>query len=104
MQADDGTKLSLFDLLGASASGRSLLAGESPSLALWKYVPALILGYSTILNGVIAALFKMELGMALLGKNRKTGQIPNWSYIVFFPFHLPTLLYTYPYPPQYVQG
>jgi protein-tyrosine phosphatase len=97
MRADDGTKLSLFDGLGsaASASGRSLLADESPSLALWKYIPALILGYSTILNGVIAALFKTEVGMALIGKDRKTGQIPNWSYVLFFPFHLPTLLYTH---------
>jgi protein-tyrosine phosphatase len=103
MQADDGSKLTLFELLGygsgdlfaaASASGRSLLS-ENPGLALWKYVPVLILGYSTILNGVIAALFKMELGMALIGKDRKTGQIPNWSYVLFFPFHLPTLLYTH---------
>jgi hypothetical protein len=105
MRADDGTKLTLFELLGygsqglfaaASASGRSLLEAEDPrSLALWKYIPVLILGYSTILNGVIAALFKMELGMALIGKERKTGQIPNWSYLLFFPFHLPTLLYTH---------
>jgi protein-tyrosine phosphatase len=95
MTADDGTKLSLLELLGsgAAASGRSL--SEQPSLALWKYVPVMILGYSALLNGLIAALFKMEVGMGLIGKDKKTGDIPRWSYILFFPFHLPTRLYTH---------
>jgi protein-tyrosine phosphatase len=100
VRGDDGTKISLAELIGygsrtlMAASGRALTE-QAPSLALWKIVPALILGYSTLLNGVIAALFKMEIGMAMLGKNRKTGQIPLWSYVLFFPFHLPTLLYTH---------
>lgn len=51
--------------------------------------------YSCALNGAIAVMFKLRRGMGLLGKNSKTGQIPLWSYIVYFPFHLPTLLYTY---------
>jgi len=30
-----------------------------------------------------------------LGKNKETGEIPLWSYVVFAPFHIPTLLYTH---------
>jgi protein-tyrosine phosphatase len=55
----------------------------------------LILGYSTLINGVIAILFKTERGMSLLGKNRTAGTIPKWSYFLFFPFHVPTYLYTH---------
>jgi hypothetical protein len=62
---------------------------------LLKTVPAFICGYSAFLNGVIAILFKLEVGMSFLGKDPKTGQIPLWSKILFFPFHLPTRLYTY---------
>jgi protein-tyrosine phosphatase len=47
-----------------------------------------------LINGVIALLFKLESGMWIIGKDRKTGQIPKWSYYLFFPFHLPTKLYT----------
>jgi Dual specificity phosphatase, catalytic domain len=62
---------------------------------LFHTLPVCILGYSTILNGVIALLFKLEWGMQLIGKDRSTGQIPLWSHIIFFPFHIPTRLYTY---------
>eukprot|EP00429_Kryptoperidinium_foliaceum_P008402 CAMPEP_0176014368 /NCGR_PEP_ID=MMETSP0120_2-20121206/6787_1 /TAXON_ID=160619 /ORGANISM="Kryptoperidinium foliaceum, Strain CCMP 1326" /LENGTH=252 /DNA_ID=CAMNT_0017347307 /DNA_START=116 /DNA_END=870 /DNA_ORIENTATION=- len=76
-------------------SGRTLLAeDEEASRSLVKMLPVVAMGYSTILNGAIAVLFKMEWGMGLIGKNKTTGQIPRWSYIVFFPFHLPTMLYT----------
>jgi hypothetical protein len=51
--------------------------------------------YSALLNAIIAILFKLEKGMYLIGKDPKTGEIPLWSYVVFFPFHLPTLAYTY---------
>lgn len=72
------------------------MLSNSPSAAsMWRLVPAAILGYSTILNGVIAALFKMERGMGMIGKDGKTGQIPSWSYFLFFPFHFPSMLYTY---------
>mmetsp|Transcript_13252 Transcript_13252/g.17336 ORF Transcript_13252/g.17336 Transcript_13252/m.17336 type:complete len:251 (+) Transcript_13252:31-783(+) len=54
-----------------------------------------VLAYSTAVNGVIAALFKLRWGMGLLGKDQITGQIPTWSYILWFPFHYPTLLYTH---------
>ena len=78
-RTEGGERLSMSQLLGHTS--RSLLA--------------LSLGYSAALNGVIAVLFKLEIGMELLGKNRKTGQIPTWSYIVFFPFHFPSIIYTY---------
>ena len=74
---------------------------ESPLQALLatndigRIVPALYLGYSAVLNGVIAVLFKMEVGMGIIGKDPKTGSIPLWSYILFFPFHIPTKLYTH---------
>jgi len=56
---------------------------------------AMILKYSAILHGTIAFLFKAERGMGIIGKNSSTGKIPIWSYFTFFPFHLPTRLYTY---------
>ena len=62
----------------------------TPNLAM-----AALLGYSAILNGVIAVLFKAEVGMGLIGKDPTTGKIPLWSKIVFFPFHIPTRLYTH---------
>lgn len=64
------------------------------SMTELKIVAAAILKYSTILNGTIAALFKAEVGMGLIGKDPTTGQIPLWSYILYFPFHLPSILYT----------
>jgi len=60
-----------------------------------RIAPVLYLGYSTLLNGVIAVLFKLEKGMALIGKDPSTGAIPLWSYVVFAPFHLPTMAYTH---------
>jgi hypothetical protein len=56
---------------------------------------AAVLGYSTVLNGAIAVMFKLEKGMGLIGKDPKTGQIPMWSYVIFFPFHVPTIIYTH---------
>jgi hypothetical protein len=62
--------------------------------SLTKYALAAILKYSYLLNGTIACLFKLEKGMTLIGKNSKTGRIPFWSYVLYFPFHLPSILYT----------
>lgn len=79
---------------GSGASeGRSLTANET--MPLWKFGAAAVFGYSAILNGAVAVMFKMERGMWLIGKDRLTGQIPLWSYVVFFPFHLPTIVYTH---------
>lgn len=59
-----------------------------------RIASAALLKYSTILNGTIAVLFKAEAGMGLVGKNSKTGQIPWWSYLLYAPFHFPSILYT----------
>lgn len=66
-------------------------AFSSQSLRFWA---AMILKYSTVLNGAIACLFKAEVGMGMIGKNPENGQIPLWSYILYFPFHFPSILYT----------
>ena len=79
----EGDRVALMELLGYTM-GRVL-----QSLLL------LSLGYSAILNGLIAILFKLEAGMEIIGKNKTTGEIPWWSYAIFFPFHLPSMLYTY---------
>ena len=83
--ADEPTFDSTGRLLGDDAEG---------SRSLVKMLPALVMGYSTALNGAVAVLFKLEWGMGIIGKNKTTGQIPMWSYVLFFPFHIPTILYT----------
>ena len=99
MKNDDGSRLTAVQLLGDST--RALMAGSNSTstggdgVPLWRAVPALVLGYSTVLNGLIAVLFKLEVGMGLIGKDKQKGTIPTWSYVLFFPFHVPTLLYTH---------
>uniref|UniRef100_A0A7S4SVA9 Tyrosine specific protein phosphatases domain-containing protein n=1 Tax=Ditylum brightwellii TaxID=49249 RepID=A0A7S4SVA9_9STRA len=72
-----------------------MLALATSQIPMWRLASAAILGYSAILNGAIATMFQLKRGMSLVGKNRKTGQIPLWSYILYFPFHGPTYFYTY---------
>jgi hypothetical protein len=84
-----GGQLSLAEFLGEAA--RSVVRSAS---LVSRALPALALGYSALLNGAIAILFKLERGMFIIGKNPETGEIPKWSYVLFFPFHLPTMLYT----------
>lgn len=97
LKNDDGSRATTAELLGAST--RILLANSATAtestVSLWRAVPALVLGYSTVLNGLIAVLFKLETGMGLLGKDKEKGTIPTWSYVIFFPFHFPTLFYTH---------
>jgi len=52
------------------------------------------LAYVTVLNALIAALFCLGQGMAILGKDEVTGEVPAWSYVLFVGFHFPTWLYT----------
>ena len=87
---------SMMSTPGESVSTR-MLADDSAETTkdMMRALPALVLGYSTVLNGVVAALFKMEWGMSILGKDKRSGQIPMWSYVLFFPFHGPTYLYTH---------
>lgn len=87
-------RLSVGDARILATSG---VSGSSSSdlLPLLRMGTASILGYSTILNGTIAILFKMKKGMRLLGKDMEKGTIPLWSYLLFSPFHIPTYAYTY---------
>lgn len=78
----------------ATASGGRILEGSDESYSFIRALPALVMAYSTVVNGAIAILFKLEWGMGLIGKDKVTGQIPLWSYILYFPFHIPTILYT----------
>ena len=85
----------------ALSSDRMLLAtssgsgGESSMMPLLRLGTATVLGYSALVNGSIAFMFKLRRGMCLVGKDRKEGTIPLWSYVVLFPFHIPTYAYTY---------
>lgn len=90
----------IADLIVKSGGFRNLLTATASSGGIefsplmMKIAAAAILKYSTILNGLIATLFKLEVGMGMIGKDSKTGQIPLWSYLLYFPFHLPSILYT----------
>jgi len=77
-------------------------ANGVPPESLTSFTPSIVrkgialgFAYSAVLNGIIALLFQLRWGMGMLGKSKLTGQIPFWSYILYFPFHLPTILYTY---------
>ena len=96
--------LSLTSLSLSSLDTRTLLLttsidtnsnGSNGLLSLLRLGLASILGYSTLINGAIAILFKLRRGMSLVGKNRTNGTIPLWSYAILFPFHIPTVAYTY---------
>lgn len=90
----------IADLMVKAGGFRNLIATTASNGAIefspltMKLGTAAILNYSAILNGMIALLFKLEIGMGMIGKNSQTGQIPFWSYLLYFPFHLPSILYT----------
>jgi len=67
---------------------------DSLSIPLWKILLSGALAYSACVNGMIAALFKLRKGMGLLGKDPKTGHVPMWSHILYFPFHICNYAYT----------
>lgn len=101
MGAVHGVYLKYVALSGLSYLGYNVVMDGVGLLALAKGeypsdISGLTLGfgflmaYSTILNGTIAALFKAERGMGLIGKDTKRGTIPLWSYILYAPFHGPT--------------
>ena len=64
---------------GSEGGGAGLL---SATAALLHLSTRTMLGYSAVLNGGIAVLFKLRKGMGLIGKDPRTGQIPLWSYLV----------------------
>lgn len=84
-----------YNLLSSSSASSSSDAANQGMAMQPAAALRLILGYSALVNGTIAVLFKAERGMAIIGKHRTQGTIPFWSYIVFFPFHIPTIIYTH---------
>jgi len=71
---------------------------EFTSLALdatsVRLAAAVTMYYSCLVNGLIAVLFKSRRFTGIIGKDSRKGTIPRWSYCVFAPFHIPTMLYT----------
>jgi hypothetical protein len=57
-----------YSWLGSSGGdGSRLLMGDDSSESALQAIPSLVLGYSAVLNGVVAALFKTEWGMSMIG-------------------------------------
>eukprot|EP00967_Tisochrysis_lutea_P043107 scaffold52055_cov39-Tisochrysis_lutea.AAC.4 len=54
-----------------------------------------LLVYSALIHGLFAGLFVLQSGMQLLGKSMETGTLPWWSYLLWWPFHTFSWLYTY---------
>jgi len=54
----------------------------------------LLLCHVALVNGMIWILFNLRMGMTILSKDPKTGQIPLISYLLFPGFFLPCYLYT----------
>lgn len=77
---------------GAESAEMGVLSATASALHLSTKA---VLGYSALLNGGIALAFKLRRGMGLIGKCPQTGQIPLWSYVLYFPFHVPTAIYTH---------
>ena len=46
------------------------------------------LWYCAALQMLVAACFVLRVGMSMLGKSPQTGQVPWWSYLLFWGFHL----------------
>jgi len=69
----------------------------------WRLAGATALYYSCLVNGVIAVLFRSRRFTRIIGKDSERGTIPLWSYCIFAPFHIPTMLYTYVHVKQMVK-
>jgi hypothetical protein len=55
----------------------------------------LVLLYFAVVQVFMAGLFVLRRGEWLLGKDLATGQLPVWSYVLWWPFHLVNLLYVF---------
>mmetsp|Transcript_491 Transcript_491/g.1102 ORF Transcript_491/g.1102 Transcript_491/m.1102 type:complete len:303 (+) Transcript_491:113-1021(+) len=80
---------------GGDILATTMIGERSTLIPLLRLGASSILKYSALLNGTVAVLFKLRRGMSLLGKDRTSGTVPLWSYLLFFPFHGPTYLYTW---------
>lgn len=97
MGAVYGVSLKYVALSAASGLGaRAVLVHEANAASLDASQTVLVsfLCYTSFLNGIIAMLFQLGVGMRMIGKSPSNGAVPLWSYIVFFGFHFPTWLYT----------
>lgn len=100
MGAVYGVSLKYVALSGVAALGARWLTPPEPFLddegvSSWARLVVLFsLWHISAVNGIIALLFQLQVGMHVIGKDSLTGQIPLWSYGVFAGFHMPTLLYT----------
>jgi hypothetical protein len=52
---------------GGDGSSSRLLMGDDSSESAFRAIPNLVLGYSAVLNAIVAALFKTEWGMGMIG-------------------------------------
>ena len=121
MGAVHGVYLKYVDLSALSYAGYATLTGDSPleealqltrslressslaeretllsaGMSIFRLSSTCVLGYSAVLNGAVAVMFKLRRGMSLIGKCPQTGKIPMWSYVIYFPFHVPTYIYTH---------
>jgi diacylglycerol kinase (ATP) len=51
--------------------------------------------YFAAVHSLMVVLFVLRRGEAILGKVAKTGALPLWSYLVWWPFHLVNLISVY---------
>jgi len=81
---------------GAGYTARAIMNQEVQDEGLQAPRAALVslLCYTSFLNGLVALLFRLGVGMSAIGKNPETGTVPKWSYFLYFGFHFPTWMYT----------
>eukprot|EP00928_Gymnodinium_smaydae_P063166 TRINITY_DN46834_c0_g1_i1.p1 TRINITY_DN46834_c0_g1~~TRINITY_DN46834_c0_g1_i1.p1 ORF type:complete len:261 (+),score=58.35 TRINITY_DN46834_c0_g1_i1:113-895(+) len=89
-----GSYVALFALAPTDPTSLVAADADAPGAAAAPCWLLSGLAYMCALNLLIAVLFKLEWGMALLGKCEKSGEVPLWSYIMFAGFHFPTWAYT----------
>jgi len=58
-------------------------------------VAAILLWYAAVNLTCIAGLFYLRVCHNLMGKDKVTGQIPWWSYVIFWPFHFVNMVLVY---------
>mmetsp|Transcript_101768 Transcript_101768/g.287017 ORF Transcript_101768/g.287017 Transcript_101768/m.287017 type:complete len:299 (+) Transcript_101768:151-1047(+) len=79
----------------AGAAAQAVAVDTSVDLmAVPWLILQVVLWHTCLVNGLVAVLFNLRLGMRLLGKDPLTGSMPLWSYFALAGFHLPTWLYT----------
>jgi hypothetical protein len=54
-----------------------------------------VLIYFAAVHSLMVVLFVLRKGEAILGKAAKTGALPLWSYLLWWPFHLVNLIGVY---------